>query len=64
MDRAKEHINWLKVNFKNVSSLSKELSETTTALKMLFVKVSKDKYQIALVNSKQARMTTFSLLNQ
>ena len=41
VDRAKEHINWLKVNFKNVSSLSKELSETYDCFKKLFVKISK-----------------------
>lgn len=60
VDRAKEHINWLKVNFKNVSSLSKELSETYDCFKNALCKgIQGDKYQIALVNSRaRLRMTT------
>lgn len=60
VDRAKEHINWLKKNFKNVSSLSVELGETYDYFKNSVCKgIQGDKYQIALVNSKaRLRMTT------
>lgn len=60
VDRAKEHINWLKENFKNVSSISRELSETYDCFKNSICKgIQGNKYQIALVNSKaRLRMTT------
>ena len=60
IDRAKEHINWLKENFKNVSSFSRELGETYDCFKKTVIKgIEEDKYQIALVNSRaRLRMTT------
>ena len=60
VDRAKEHINWLKESFNNVSSLSTELVETYDCFKNAVSNdIEGDKYQIALVNSRaRLRMTT------
>ena len=60
VNRAKEHINWLKENFNNVSSLRIRLGRNLRHFKKHVGKDNQgDKYQMALVNSRaRLRMTT------
>ena len=60
VNRANEHINWLKENFNKVSSLRIDLGETYNCFKQTVGKDNQgDNYQMALVNSRaRLRMTT------
>ena len=60
VNRANEHINWLKENFNNVSSLRIDLGETYDCFKQTVSKdIEGDSHQMALVNSRaRLRMTT------
>ena len=60
VNRANEHINWLKENFNKVSSLRIDLGETYDCFKQTVGKDNQgDSHQMALVNSRaRLRMTT------
>ena len=66
INRAKEHINWLKKNYSNVHSTEIDLTKLYDQFKNSFDKTNTTKnYEISLVNSRaRLRMTTLYFLAQ